>query len=151
MTADPSRPYGRRVLVGGPHCEVMVATWTRDRACAPHDHGGSRGVVRVLRGAAVHTVWRLVGGELVAVGRERLDEGAILSCGPDLVHSMVDAGDAHALVTLHAYVDPIASMTVYDLDHRRTLVVSGACGAWVPDAELILAEYTGFQAVRDQG
>ena len=143
---DPSHPYGRRVIIQTPELEGMIATWTRAFQCAPHDHGGSEGVVRVLQGALIHRMWRVAGGRLVLVAEERNQAGDLLHCGAHLVHSMVDAGDAEPLVTLHLYHDPISHMVVYDQAVERTYVVHGACGAWVPvrQPELIRASFEGL-------
>ena len=42
VRTDPTKPYGRRVLLDTPHVESMVARWTRGVECAPHDHGERR-------------------------------------------------------------------------------------------------------------
>lgn len=144
LVEDPDRPYGRRVLLDGPHMEMMIASWTRGRVCAPHDHGGSVGAVRVLRGEAIHKVWKLVDGRLELALEERVGPGHILACGPDMVHSMGDAGAADKLATLHVYRDPIPYMVVYDQRRSRTLQVSGNCGAWVPGPDQILREVPGL-------
>lgn len=141
---DDSRPYGRKVLHDGPHLEMMVASWTRDVPCAPHDHGGSVGAVRVLRGEAIHRIWKVVDGELVLAREERAGPGAVLGCGPDMIHSMVDGGAEDKLATLHLYTDPIPFMVVYDVEGRRTLRVAASCGAWVPGPELVLDEVPGL-------
>jgi cysteine dioxygenase len=143
---DPERPYGRRVLLDGPHAEMMLATWTRGRPCAPHDHGGSIGAVRVVRGRARHRVHRVHDGALRTLHEETLEAGTVLTCGPTLVHSMADDGAEDGLVTLHLYVGPIPHMTVFDLEAGRTLQVSGDCGAWVPGPEGILAARDGLGA-----
>lgn len=146
-TPDPRRPYGRRVLFATETLEAMVATWTRDRPCAPHDHGGAVGGVRVLRGEAVHHLFRVADGALERVGEERVGRGGVISCGPELVHAMADGGGAEALVTLHLYSGPITHMVVYDVDGDRTVVVDGGCGAWLPwdEAHLIRAVVAGFR------
>jgi len=150
---DPTHPYGRRVLIETGVLESMIASWTRGVHCAPHDHGGSRGCVRVIRGAARHRVYKVVDGELTVIREERVEAGAVMPVGPDIIHSMGDDGDEEALVTLHLYTDPIDHMIVYDLETNRTLVVDGGCGAWVPhDApELIRETHEGIQRYQSLG
>lgn len=143
--ADPGRPYGRRVLAAGPAFEIMLATWTRGAPCAPHDHGGSCGFVRVLSGEALHTLYAVGSGRLRPMRRDRITAGTVMRCGPDLVHAMVDAGAADPLVTLHVYYGPIPSMAVYDLAGNRTLLVSGESGAWLPAPEHILEVHPGIR------
>ncbi len=132
MQPDPRHPYGRRVLIQSEVLESMLATWTPGDHCAPHDHGGSLGCVRVLRGVADHRIYRVEDGELLTVRTERVEAGSSVVAGPDLIHSMGDGGGEESLVTLHLYTDPIDHMVVYDLERRRTLVVDGGCGAWLP-------------------
>lgn len=129
---DPARPYGRRVIFANDALEAMVATWTRGRLCAPHDHGGSVGAVKVLQGRARHRVWAIEGGALVLRAEHTVAAGEILACGPDLIHSMGDDGGDEPLMTLHLYTDCIDFMVVYEPDADATHVVEGSCGAWVP-------------------
>ncbi|MDP6931840.1 MAG: cysteine dioxygenase family protein [Myxococcota bacterium] len=146
LTANPLRPYGRRVLFGGPGLEVMVARWTPGQECAPHDHGGSVGVVQVLQGHGFHRVWSVSDGVLEPEDPEHVVSGDLLYATPELIHSMGDAGASEPLVTLHFYVDVIPNMVVYDVAGRRSLVVDSGCGAWVPhdQPELILQQAPGF-------
>lgn len=129
---DPHHPYGRRVLFATDTMEAMLATWNREWPCAPHDHGGSEGAVRVVRGRCLHQLWRTEGGRLVLEHEELRVAGDVIVAEADLVHSMGDAGGEEALITLHAYVGPIEHMVVWDVPGRRTLVVDGGCGAWIP-------------------
>jgi cysteine dioxygenase len=129
---DTSKPYGRRVLFQNDDLEVMIASWTRGLPCAPHDHGGSSGAVRVLQGRSRHWVWALVDGVLQVVKEEVVTAGGVMVCGADMVHSMGDDDANVPLVTLHMYTKSVDHMVVYDLDALETLVVEGSCGAWVP-------------------
>jgi cysteine dioxygenase len=129
---DTSKPYGRRVLFQNDDLEVMIASWTRGVPCAPHDHGGSSGAVRVLQGRSRHLVWALADGVLKVVKEEVVAAGGVMVCGADMVHSMGDDGANEPLVTLHMYTKSVDHMVVYDLDALETLVVEGSCGAWVP-------------------
>jgi len=146
VKVDPSKPYGRQVLLANERIEGMIARWTRGVPCFPHDHGGSFGAVRLLRGAAIHRTWRVTPTGLELTSEGRVEAPAVLSCGPHMVHSMVDAGAEEPLTTLHMYIDPIDHMMVYDIDGERTLMVDGGCGAWIPDdqPELVRAEKPGF-------
>ncbi len=129
---DPDRPYGRRVILATPMLEVMVATWTRGQPCAPHDHGGAVGAVKVLQGRAHHQVWGIEGDDLAERRSHAVLPGDVLACGPDLIHSMADDGADQPLMTLHVYTASIDHMVVYEPEARRTHVVEGSCGAWVP-------------------
>ena len=131
---DPSRPYGRRVLHESETLEAMIAGWTPNTPCAPHDHGGSIGAIRILEGTARHTVWEIVDGQLVAAVTTLHHKHEVLPASAHLIHSMESVGD-HPLITLHLYTDPISDMIVYDAERERTLIVDGTCGAWVPQGE----------------
>jgi len=144
LVEDPQHPYGRRVLQDGPRVEMMIASWTRHLMCVPHDHGGSVGAVRVLRGQAVHRMWALRDGRLELAAEERVGPGDVLACGPDLIHSMGDAGASDKLATLHLYTGPIPFMVVYDVHAPRTLQVAANCGAWIPGPEQIVRELPGI-------
>jgi predicted metal-dependent enzyme (double-stranded beta helix superfamily) len=148
--ADPSRPYGRHVLLNGDNLEVMIATWTPGVRCAPHDHGGSEGVVRVLQGRARHRIYAVRESGLEVVREETASVGEILVCGKHLVHSMGDDGAELPLVTLHMYTGPVPHMVVYDVENNRTLKVAGGCGAWVPEPEsgMLLSEQPGMVPIQ---
>ncbi len=133
LVEDPRHPYGRGVLVNDPGLEVMLATWSPGAACAPHDHGGAEGAVRIVAGRCMHRVYQPTGDALVLVGEREHGPGDVLVAEPDLVHAMQDLDPAEPLITLHAYLPGISEMVVYDVAGRRTLVVDGGCGAWVPD------------------
>lgn len=128
---DLAHPYGRRVLLADPRLEVMIATWTPGVTCAPHDHGGSVGGVRVLRGRSRHRIYTIEDGQLVLCREHTASPGEILSFGPNLIHSMTSDDPDTPLMTLHFYTDAIEMMVIYtDSD---TLAVEGSCGAWVPE------------------
>lgn len=127
---DAALPYGRTVLAAEDGLEVMIAGWSRGRACAPHDHGPGQGAVRVLQGRARHRGFVLEAGELRAGEDEVLAAGAVLRCPRGFVHQMQDDGDALPLVTLHLYAGTTVPTAVYDLEHRRTQWLGPGCGAW---------------------
>ncbi|WP_438028685.1 hypothetical protein [Sorangium sp. So ce233] len=134
-----ARMFGVPVRAWTPHmAEAPISVVPRDAAkkpCsggAPHDHGGSEGAVRVVRGAAIHWQWQVRHNGLCLVREERVKAGDVLEVKSGLVHSMGDAGEREPLVTLHFYAGPIDHMIVYDINHQRTLMVDGSCGAWLP-------------------
>lgn len=144
--ADGAKPYGRTVLLETDELEVMVAQWTRNMPCAPHDHGGSLGVVRVLQGRSRHQIWTVDDQGLRSVREETVAAGETMMCGSDLIHSMEDDGAEEPLITLHMYTRSIDHMIVYDRDQQETLIVDGTCGAWVPTdrPEMIRGRKKGF-------
>jgi predicted metal-dependent enzyme (double-stranded beta helix superfamily) len=124
-------PYGRYILHRGDRFEVMLASWSRGAECAPHDHGFSNGVVWLLDGDFRETHYELE-KNLAVLGKSVLrPHGTLLAVTPGDIHSMValDGG-----VSLHIYTPPIEQMKVFDPNGRRTLIVNGDCGAWVPSS-----------------
>jgi cysteine dioxygenase len=133
MHPDSTHPYGRRVFLNHPRLEVMVATWTRGVPCAPHDHHDSRSAIRVLQGRSHHRMFQCRTGQLKETLSERKGKGDVLLCPPYQIHAMGDDNAEVPLVTLHVYTGSIDSMVVYS--DTETFIVSGGCGAWVPEAE----------------
>lgn len=136
VVRDPLTPYGRRILFSSPRLEVMLACWNQGRTCAPHDHGGSMGAVRILQGRCVQTAWRAEHGRLVEVAKTAHATGEILACSSDLIHSLATDPLDPPMITLHVYAGAIGPMVVYDTEAARTLIVPGNCGAWVPNDPL---------------
>ena len=134
---EPGEPYGRRALHRDEAGEVMLAGWGTDEECAPHDHAGGVGVVRVLDGAFTETDWVWRDG-ILARGASRLwRAGEAIPVVAGGIHSMVAHG---AGTTLHLYRPAISGMRVFDPARRQTLSVRDDCGAWVPrDEALVLA------------
>ena len=133
MREDVTHPYGRKVILNHANLEVMVATWTRGVPCAPHDHHDSRSAIRVLQGRSHHRMFRCHEGNLIETLSEHKTKGDVLLCSPRQIHAMGDDGAEQPLVTLHAYSGSIDNMVVYS--ETETLIVSGACGAWVPESD----------------
>jgi predicted metal-dependent enzyme (double-stranded beta helix superfamily) len=146
---DTSNPYGRRVLLETDDLEMMVACWTPGQPCAPHDHGGSVGAVRVLQGRARHTMWELQDGKLIPAQIETVESGSVMHCDSKLIHSMQDDGAELPLITLHMYTKSIDHMIVYDRANDETLVVEGSFGAWIPHdhPQMIRERRPGMQRI----
>ncbi|MGH7329383.1 MAG: hypothetical protein ACREJX_13635, partial [Polyangiaceae bacterium] len=115
-------PYSRTVVRADETCEVMIARW-RGTWCAPHDHGGRRGFVRVVKG-------RVEEKSFGTGARVRsLDENESLTCGGSDVHALRGDDDT---ITVHAYAGPDADFRVYSEDLSRSWTVPSAHGAWLP-------------------
>ncbi len=127
--ADPITPYSRVVLSAAPGCEIMLARWTPNRACAPHDHGASAGWVFYLEQDFEECSYRWHDGELVSHGLFPHRAGTHTEVRRSEIHSCVCHGSG---LSLHVYFPRIERMRVYDLTGRRTIVVSDDCGAWIP-------------------
>ncbi len=125
-------PYGRRPLARTEDVEVLVMNWAVGRVCAPHDHGGSFGVIRVAAGVADHHLYTLDQRDRPTRYLRRQEvAGSQYVAARGMIHAMGNAADA-PLLTVHAYAPPITGMVVYDLARCAACVVSDDCGAWWP-------------------
>jgi ubiquinone/menaquinone biosynthesis C-methylase UbiE len=120
-------PYSRTVVHRDESCEVMIAKWRGDW-CAPHDHGGRRGLVRVVRGRVEEASF----GDAVNSRSKTihvLSEGQSLRCGGSDVHAL--RGD-DGTITVHAYAGPDGEFRVFSENLERVWNVPASHGAWIP-------------------
>jgi cysteine dioxygenase type I len=109
--------------------QAWAITWGPSTCLELHDHGGSLGAVRVVRGQLVETSTSLRTRALLR--SHRLDAGDILTVGHDTVHEVWNPQQTPA-VSVHVYSPPLTTMTFYDerpatyLTPLRTELVSGA-------------------------
>lgn len=131
---DIQKPYGRKVLYQDNLIEIMVATWTTQEMCEPHDHGGAWSAIRILQGTATHNLYHISNDSLLCVFTEMRRKGDTIQCTPHQIHAMGAMGLAESqnLITLHAYSKNIPFMLVYDMEKNQTVQVDGSCGAWIP-------------------
>lgn len=124
-------PYGRVVVHSSAAGEVMVASWQKGGASAPHDHGAARGVVLVARGRFHERRLVLREGALSVVEERSLDAGAVLEIGQAEIHEMESVAGDDA-VTIHLYAPMPGPTRLYDRAGRRTVLVADGAGAWLP-------------------
>jgi ubiquinone/menaquinone biosynthesis C-methylase UbiE len=128
---NDDEPYSRTVVHHDSTCEVMIARW-RGAWCAPHDHGGRRGLVRVVRGRIEEASFGSVTENTVNSRSKTiraLGEGESLRCGGTDVHALRGEGGT---ITVHAYAGPDADFRVFSDDLARVWKVPAAHGAWIP-------------------
>lgn len=137
LLPSPATPYSRLPLYRGAEGEVLLVAWSEAVECAPHDHGTATGRVALLRGVFTERLWDWKQKRLHPFGKRKLRTGMVLRVTAGSIHSMYAEGSG---VSLHVYTPAITRMRVYDLQARRTLIVSDDCGAWIPeDASQIVA------------
>jgi Cysteine dioxygenase type I len=91
--------------------DAWVISWSPSSSLDMHDHGGSQGVFRVIRGSLVES-YTDVSSPLV---RTRLiSTGDTVKIKPTRVHG-VSNPYAKASVSLHLYSPPLASMTFFEM------------------------------------
>ena len=139
---DDAHAYSRSLLHDSELLEVMIARWTSEKPCAPHDHSDSQSAILILEGCAEHKRFQLEANELRCVHTEECVVGDIILCAPHQIHSMSAQPN---LITLHFYTRSITDMLVFDVIHRSSFLIDGSCGAWLPvdDPSKIIASAKG--------
>ena len=130
LEAVPGTPYSRQRLHTAPDLEVMLANWVPGSRCAPHDHGGSSGLVAALRGSFGERRFTWEGPALRVAEEADRSAPAWIGFGPEVIHDMVAPEGG---LTLHAYCPSPGRMSVFDLDRQEVLDMVGDLGAWIPD------------------
>lgn len=120
--------YARRLMYRGPAFEVMVLTWAPGQFTPVHDHAGSRGWVRLVRGRLVEDTYRPAashalpqsGGRfpLVPTGSRVVDRiGAVATVDAErAIHRLgnPEPPGGEIAVTLHVYAPPHDTCLVFD-------------------------------------
>jgi cysteine dioxygenase len=128
--ADELRPYvsfkegtyaRHRVHLCG-HAEVLVLCWRPGQRTPIHDHAGSRGAVRVLRGVMWETLFEMRGGEGLAYRAAReWTPGLVTGADVPDIHQLGNPDvSGQDLVTLHLYAPPLTSLNVYKIGRRES-------------------------------
>ncbi|MCT2534486.1 cysteine dioxygenase family protein [Aquibacillus koreensis] len=128
------KPYFRQLVYQNEQVELLVMNWS-GLACAPHDHGHSKGWIQVLSGTTLNSVYEVKENSLpTELFEEFHHKGKLFYAPTKGVHKIKSAG-AENLLTLHLYSPPIRDMIVYDLDKCAACIVSDDCGAWWPEEQ----------------
>jgi Cysteine dioxygenase type I len=127
--AGTGEPYGRHPVYRGPEGEVLLVRWEEGQFCAPHDHGGARAIICLLRGEFWERHYSFDGRSLVAEADRELESPAVMSVRANTIHDMQATGGGFGV---HFYLPAVSTMRVFDTDKRRTITVGETCGAWLP-------------------
>jgi cysteine dioxygenase len=128
--ADELRPYvsfkegtyARHRVHLGEHAELLVLCWRPGQRTPIHDHAGSFGAVRVLRGVMWETLFEMGNGEGLRYlsGREWTPGHVTGADVPD-IHQLGNPDvSGRDLVTLHLYAPPLASLNVYKVGRAES-------------------------------
>lgn len=126
---DPTR-YGQYLLYADPAARFSVVSfvWSPGQGTPVHDHR-VWGLVGVLDGAELVERFALGDHELVALGSERLEAGAVDPVGPGVgdLHRVRNAHDDRTTISIHVYGANIGAVerATYDADGRARPFVSG--------------------------
>jgi predicted metal-dependent enzyme (double-stranded beta helix superfamily) len=104
LTAPGLRSWSR--VATSDRADAWLIAWGAGSEVAAHDHGGSRGAVRVLRGALSEASCDLPSGRWQ---RRSIGSGHSIEVPTTAVHRVSNFGSAPAL-SLHVYSPPLATM-----------------------------------------
>ena len=123
VTADELRPYvsfkegtyARHRVHLGSHAELLVLCWRPGQRTPIHDHAGSYGAVRVLRGVMWETLFEMREGEGLAYKSSReWTPGHVTGADIPDIHQLGNPDvSGRDLITLHLYAPPLTSLNVY--------------------------------------
>jgi cysteine dioxygenase len=131
VTAEELRPYvsfkegtyARHRVHLGEHAEVLVLCWRPGQRTPIHDHAGSYGAVRVLRGVMWETIFELggEGGGLAYSSSREWTPGHVTGADVPDIHQLGNPDvSGQDLVTLHLYAPPLTSLNVYKVGRRES-------------------------------
>jgi cysteine dioxygenase len=131
VSAEELRPYvsfkegtyARHRVHLGEHAELLVLCWRPGQRTPIHDHAGSYGAVRVLRGVMWETVFEMGDdNEGLAYSSSReWRPGEVTGADVPDIHQLGNPDvSGQDLVTLHLYAPPLASLNVYKVGRRES-------------------------------
>lgn len=125
ITADETDRYGRftndhyarNLVYSDEQVAIFLMCWKSGQRSLVHDHGGSLGGVRILRGILTETLFeRAPNGMIKAVSSSDYQSSDIQIEEPTTIHqiSNLQPASSHA-ISLHIYVPPLREMNIYTL------------------------------------
>jgi mannose-6-phosphate isomerase-like protein (cupin superfamily) len=112
LTAPGMRSWSR--VAATDRADAWLIAWGAGSEVAAHDHGGSRGAVRVLRGALTEASCDRPSGRWQ---RRSIGSGQSIEVPTTAVHRVSNLGSAPAL-SLHVYSPPLATMNFVASESR---------------------------------
>jgi cysteine dioxygenase len=114
--------YARHRVHLGEHAELLVLCWRPGQRTPIHDHAGSYGAVRVLRGVMWETLFEMEGEEGLAYKSScEWTPGHVTGADVPDIHQLGNPDvSGQDLVTLHLYAPPLASLNVYKVGRRES-------------------------------
>jgi cysteine dioxygenase len=130
VTTEELRPYlsfkegtyARHRVHMGEHAELLVLCWRPGQRTPIHDHAGSYGAVRVLRGVMWESIFEMEGGAGLAYKSScEWTPGHVTSADVPDIHQLGNPDvSGQDLVTLHLYAPPLTSLNVYKVGRRES-------------------------------
>lgn len=109
--------YRRNLIQEGPRYHALLLCWKPGQRSPIHDHRGSACGVRVVKGAALETIFeRTPEGHVYPTLSQELGEGFVCANSDTDIHQISNLQDSdRPLVTLHIYSPPLHVMGTYSL------------------------------------
>jgi cysteine dioxygenase len=115
--------YARHRVCLGEQAELLVLCWRPGQRTPIHDHNGSFGVVKVLRGVMWETLFEMdaARGLLYKSAREWTPGQVTGADVPDIHQLGNPEVSGQDLITLHLYAPPLTSLNVYKVGSTRSV------------------------------
>lgn len=115
--------YARHRVSGGEHAELLVLCWRPGQRTPIHDHNGSFGAVKVVRGVMWETLFGMdsARGLLYKSSREWTPGQVTGADTPDIHQLGNPEVSGQDLITLHLYAPPLTSLNVYKVGSLRSV------------------------------
>ena len=129
VSAEELRPYvsfkegtyARHRVHMGEHAELLVLCWRPGQRTPIHDHAGSYGAVRVLRGVMWETIFGMRDGGLAYESSREWTPGHVTGADVPDIHQLGNPDVSGLdLVTLHLYAPPLTSLNVYKVGRTES-------------------------------
>jgi len=126
VPGDADGPGGARSirLIATALYDVWLITWPKGSNIGPHDHGGARSVLQVVKGELIET---FADGPEGGPSRTRVLRKGDAVCGePPFLHDLANRSGTEA-TSLHVYSPPLSDLTLFPTlrgDHVRTITVA---------------------------
>ncbi|MET0650637.1 MAG: cysteine dioxygenase family protein [Pyrinomonadaceae bacterium] len=113
--------YARHRVHMGEHAELLVLCWRPGQRTPIHDHAGSYGAVRVLRGVMWETIFEMGDGGLAYESAREWTPGHVTGADVPDIHQLGNPDvSGRDLVTLHLYAPPLTSLNVYKVGRTES-------------------------------
>ena len=114
--------YARHRVHLHAHAELLVLCWRPGQRTPIHDHAGSYGAVRVLRGVMWETLFEMQEGEGLAYKSSReWTPGHVTGADVPDIHQLGNPEvSGQDLITLHLYAPPLTSLNVYRVGRKES-------------------------------
>jgi len=107
MRLEPGE-YGGLAIYDSPIVQAVLIAWPHGATSDVHDHGGSQGVARVIRGNLLETrLQRSRSGQVAPVWKKEISPGEVSAFDKEAIHAMQASGAAGMNTSLHLYWKPL--------------------------------------------